>query len=226
MSAVEQAIHQAGSAGDVISENHVVGTSPEVMTKIFQQNINLAVFQRQLSAEVENYCEALIESGSSLNIRHAITPEMSIPSLQSALPDLIGRSAFVEDVALLVDMYSYLFELEEVGLRMEVLDRAMCPRFHVDKLGCRLVTTYRGVATQWLRNCDVDRAKLGLGNNGLSDDESGIMLSADCIQDVSQGDVVLLKGEGWFDNEGQGIVHRSPVVPAADKRIVVTMDFA
>jgi hypothetical protein len=151
---------------------------------------------------------------------------MIIPSLQSSLPDLTGRSAFAEDIALLVDMYSYLFELDEVGLRVQMLDKAMCPRFHIDKLGCRLVSTYRGAATQWLKNSDVDRTKLGRGNKGLSDEQSGIISDLECIQQVNQGDVILLKGEGWFGNEGLGAVHRSPAVPSGEKRIVVTMDFA
>ena len=226
MSAVEQDRYLTESDSGLQIENYLTGESPEVMTKIFQEHINVAVFERSLSPEIESYCQALIESGSQLNIRHAIVPEKCRDSLQSSLPDLTGKAAFVEDVALLVDMYSYLFELSEVGLRLQVLDRAMCPRFHIDKLGCRLVSTYLGKGTQWLSNRDVDRTKLGKGNKGLSDDESGIICGSKIIQEVDKGDVVLLKGEGWFGNEGLGAVHRSPAVPKGEKRLVVTMDFA
>ena len=57
-------------------------------------------------------------------------------------------------------MYCYLFELNEIGLSLRVLDKAMCPRFHVDHVPCRLITTYTGVTTQWLPHTSVDRSKL------------------------------------------------------------------
>jgi hypothetical protein len=109
---------------------------------------------------------------------------------------------------------------------MQILDRAMCPRFHTDNIGCRLITTYQGGGTEWLNNVDIDRSKLGAGNMGLPDTESGLFPNTDCIQQVNVGDVVLLKGDGWIGNEGLGAVHRSPAVPAGEKRVVVTMDFA
>jgi hypothetical protein len=102
----------------------------------------------------------------------------------------------------------------------------MCPRFHIDKLGCRLVSTYQGPGTEWLSNDDVDRSKLGAGNMGLSDDVSGLYSQAADIQQVNKGDIVLLKGEGWYGNEGLGAVHRSPAVAPGEKRVVLTLDFA
>lgn len=56
----------------------------------------------------------------------------------------------------MVDMFCCLFELKRAGLRLTVLDRAMCPRFHVDRVPCRLVTTYLGAATEWLPHTVAD----------------------------------------------------------------------
>ena len=70
-------------------------------------------------------------------------------------------SDLVDDISKLVDMFCYLFDINKTGLRLAVLDRAMCPRFHVDRVPCRLVSTYRGVATDWLSHADVDRTQLG-----------------------------------------------------------------
>ncbi len=97
---------------------------------------------------------------------------------------------------------------------------------YTDMLGCRLVSTYQGPGTEWLDNQPLDRTKLGAGNMGLSDDVSGLYLCDAYIQQVNEGDIVLLKGEGWIGNEGLGAVHRSPAVSQGGKRIVVTMDFA
>lgn len=207
-------------------DNHVTGDSPEVMTAIYEEQINLVILQRSLPGAVTNYCQKLVDHNPNFNLRLAINHKAASESLKSSLPDLAGQSAFIEDLALLLEMYRCLFDLDEAGLRLQVLDRAMCPRFHIDKLGCRLVSTYQGQGTEWLRNCDVDRSKLGAGNMGLSDDESGLYPDAASIQQVSNGDVVLLKGDGWYGNEGLGAVHRSPAVSLNEKRVVVTMDFA
>jgi len=36
------------------------------------------------------------------------------------------------------------------GTRITTLDRAMCPRFHVDRVPVRLIVTWGGPGTQWL----------------------------------------------------------------------------
>ncbi|MGY8871667.1 MAG: DUF1826 domain-containing protein [Pseudomonadales bacterium] len=219
-----------GSNVDVKSyqseDNHITGDYPEVMTAIYEEQINLVVLQRSLPDEVTNYCQKLLDNNPNFNLRSVLNHKTPTQSLASLLPDLAGKSAFIEDMTLLLDMYRCLFELDEVGLRLQVLDRAMCPRFHTDKLGCRLVSTYYGQGTEWIDNCGVDRSKLGAGNMGLSDEESGLYPHAASIQQASKGDVVLLKGDGWFGNDGFGAVHRSPAVTLGEKRVVVTMDFA
>lgn len=207
-------------------DNWAIDSTPQVLTKIFDPAINLAVLERTPAEKVVDYCQQLAIARPQLSIRRAISSKNITAQLTQLLPPLNHRDTFVEDLGWLVDMYAYLFDLEEVGLRLQVLDKAMCPRFHVDKLGCRLVTTYTGVATEWLADNCVDRSKLGRGSQGKSDACSGLIAKGSQIQQVTATDVVLLKGEGWFDNQGGGIVHRSPAVPAGETRLVATLDFA
>ncbi|WP_417227777.1 DUF1826 domain-containing protein [Amphritea sp.] len=225
MNVVEREENRAGCIG-LGEQSYASGLMPEVMAKIYQEQINLVVLERTLAKEVAGYCQMLVTSKPGFNLRSVINPEKAVSSLRSLLPDLESQSAFIDDLALLLDMYACLFELDEVGVRLQVLDRAMCPRFHTDKLGCRLVSTYQGQGTEWLHNSDVDRGKLGSGNMGLNDDESGLISRPACIQQVNSGDIVLLKGDGWYGNDGLGAVHRSPAVSGGEKRLVVTMDFA
>lgn len=203
-----------------------VGLTPNVMTKIYQEQVNVVVLERPLEKKVSEYSQGLIDNQPNFNLREVIKTESVGVSLKSSLPSLDNQSEFIDDLVLLIEMYACLFDLDEVGLRLQVLDRAMCPRFHTDKLGCRLVSTYVGKGTEWLQNIDVDRSKLGLGSMGMSDDISGLFSTPSCIQQVNEGDVVLLKGEGWYNNEGLGAVHRSPTLSNDEKRLVVTMDFA
>jgi hypothetical protein len=100
----------------------------------------------------------------------------------------------------------------------------MCPRFHVDRIPCRLVTTYQGPATQWLTNAVADRSVLGHANGGLPDHKSGLYSHGDNVQQIKAGDVSLLKGELWEGNEGAGLIHRSPSTDFP--RLLLTLDFS
>jgi hypothetical protein len=154
-----------------------------------------------------------------------LTPANAADVVHQALGGSELTSALSENIAELVDIFCCLFDLERVGLRLTALDKAMCPRFHVDRVPARLVTTYQGIATEWLSNGSVDRTKLGQGNNGKVDEESGIFQTDDDINQLTSGDVALLKGESWEGNEGGGLVHRSPSVEQGEKRLLLTLDF-
>ena len=110
-------------------------------------------------------------------------------------------------------------------LRLDGIDHPMCPRFHTDKLKCRLVTTYVGPATQWIPHQLVNRSKLGYGNEGKPDNESGLFNSENDIKQLDTGHVAFLKGESWKGNNGSGLVHRSPHEDKGYKRLYMTIDF-
>ena len=123
-------------------------------------------------------------------------------------------------------MFACLFDQDAIGLRLRVIDTPMCPRFHVDQVPCRLITTYAGPATEWVPNEFADRNKLGAGNNGLSDEASGLLMQPNPIKSLQTGDVALLKGGGWKGNEDKGLVHRSPNNSDGQKSLLLTLDFA
>jgi len=130
-----------------------------------------------------------------------------------------------EDIAELLDIFCRLFDLKQARLSLIILDRTMCPRFHVDTVPCRLITTYQGSATEWLPEYTINRTKLGTGNNGLPDEVSGIYQNVEDIQHLNNCDVALMKGKLWEGNENAGLVHRSPSIRVGEKRLLLTLDF-
>ncbi|MDY6888638.1 MAG: DUF1826 domain-containing protein [Pseudomonadota bacterium] len=200
-----------------------------VLPHIYDQNTNIVIWQRDLEQALTNAVNTLISTNAIKPLELAVSPDDAFDKLVTALkPDDNNRDetdALCKDIALLVEMFCCLFDLKRAGLRLKILDKPMCPRFHVDKIPCRLVTTYQGVATQWLNHSDVDRSKLGTGNLGKPDEESGLFKSLNNINQLNQGDVALLKGEYWDENEGAGLVHRSPPVAANEQRLLLTLDF-
>ena len=198
---------------------------PAVFTDLYQADTNLCVWQRHLPAQIEQYSELLLEQQPhSTEIRLSGDLKALEQELYKRLPGHVLRQAFIDDVIILADMVTCLLGAKAVGLRLCTASSATCPRFHVDRLGCRLITTYCGPATEWLDNSAIDRSKMGRGAAGRADKESGLYGDVSSIRKLSAGDVALLKGEDWPGNEGRGVVHRSPTLPAKQKRLFLTMD--
>ena len=206
-----------------------IDNDANVLPQIYNEDTNIVVWQRDLEQVLTNAVKALISTNAIKPLELAVSPDDAFYKLITALkPNDNNRDetdALCKDIALLVEMFCCLFDLKHAGLRLKILDKPMCPRFHVDKIPCRLVTTYQGVATQWLNHSDVERSKLGTGNLGKPDEESGLFKSLININQLQQGDVALLKGEYWDENEGAGLVHRSPPVAANEQRLLLTLDF-
>jgi hypothetical protein len=128
-----------------------------------------------------------------------------------------GRAGWVEDVRWLAELYRDLTEADELGLRLHASDRSMCPGFHVDRIGLRLVCTYAGPGTEWLQEPQVDRG--ALARRALAEVHRG-----GAVERMVVGAIGLLKGESWPGNEGRGAVHRSPALPPGQRRVLLTID--
>ena len=205
-------------------QSHTV-TEASLLSDIYREDINLCVWQRTLEKTIQATIDTLIVSKPHLQLSLRVQPHTVLELLHREIETTTNISPLLQDITMLVDMFCFLFDLEEAGLRLTVLQEAMCPRFHVDRVPCRLITTYRGIATQWLPQHRVDRSKLGAGNQGLPDTTSGIYQNPQHIESLNIGDVALLKGESWNENEGGGIVHRSPQPSNGEKRLLMTLDY-
>lgn len=198
---------------------------PEIFADIYQDDINISIWQRTLSPDLLQAAEHVLNSNHAFRFSTSLAPKETYDHLNDALGASAEAQLISSDVAEIVDMFCLLFDLDKVGLRLTALDRAMCPKFHVDRVPCRLVSTYYGIATEWLLHENVDRSKLGVGSQGKADYESGLYCKGSDINQLGCGDVALLKGEAWIGNEGGGLVHRSPNLDNQTKRLVLTLDF-
>ena len=199
----------------------VLGASPAVLAEVLRDDVNLSVWQRRLPAQLEDFCTLLLASGEALAesrvIDFSADWHSSLEDLARSFAGVEGHAAFVADVVWLVEAFSELLDAQRVGLRLRVLDKAMCPRFHVDHVPVRLVSTYAGVASHWLEEGAMDRRRLG--------DPAAEPGDSTRIHALQAGDVALLKGERWEGNEGAGLIHRSPQPPAGGRRLMLTLDW-
>lgn len=204
------------------SANASANASPAAvdLTRIFDPDIQLAQWQRPVDTFIAGWLDAHVDDLGS-GFRQALAPGQR-PDL-SRLPSGPGREALADDLTLLAEMLGELLDAATIGIRLEVIRQAMCPRLHVDRVGIRMLCTYRGPGTEWVDDAYVDRRFLGAAAGGQPDISSGLLLPGHHIESIPPFTVALLKGSLWQGNVGRGIVHRSPAVPQPP-RVLVAMD--
>ncbi|QND86150.1 Uncharacterized protein ChrSV_3924 [Chromobacterium vaccinii] len=185
------------------------------LAAIFDPNVELCLYRRPPIADIAGYlCRAGRDGLPGLGWRRVLTPGEAV---DAPLADLPGREALYADIAWLCDLYATLTGCDRVGARLEVLSGAMCPRFHVDRIGLRLLCCYQGPGTEWLPDAAADRARLGV------DTQSGLVRDAAAIGRALPFSVLLLKGAGWPGANG-GAIHRSPAPAPGEPRVLLALD--
>jgi hypothetical protein len=200
----------------------VQGVNPQVLAEVLAPEVNLAVYERKLSDEVKHFVSQLLARKQPLAESISIqwvedAPSNELLNLACGYQHVRGYAAFLADINWLLSAYACLLGAKRIGLRLRILEQAMCPRFHVDHLPLRLITSYAGVGSQWLREGVMARQHLG--------DAAAEPVDIGLIERCAAGHVLLAKGERWAGNEGRGLIHRSPPVPLGERRLLLTLDW-
>jgi hypothetical protein len=192
---------------DIGSEHPHTRVVPELadLVDVFAETTQVCLFERSPTPGIERYLNSLDERlwrGFRL-VTSAPTAEGAEPTwpLPQSEGDDDGRTALARDLAFLAELYADLLGCPSLGVRLERLDQAMCPRWHRDQTGLRLLCTYRGPGTEWLDDRGLDRLNLG-------EQATQSCLASGC---AGPFDIILLKGTAWPGNAARGAIHRSPV---------------
>ena len=196
------------------------GETPLALADILDNGVNLALWQRQLPLHIAEFGALLVSLNEPLAESLVVEldseeAEPNLLGLAAGCRDLEGYDGFIADVAWLVSAFACLLGAKRIGVRLRLLDKAMCPRFHVDHVPVRLITTYAGIGSQWLREGVMERRQLSQADAEPSER----------IEQIHCGEVALLKGEKWRGNEGYGLIHRSPALAANERRLILTLDW-
>lgn len=199
--------------------------TPELgeLIRIFHPFTQIVIWRRGVNDVIDSYVQQGLANNLFRNgFRTIIRSEGGLAP--DFLPELPGREAMVDDVRFITELYSELLGCDEIALRLEVVEGAMCPRFHVDRTGIRLICTYRGQGTEWINDEWADRDKLDLNSLGLVDKACGQFDERIKVEAAAPFDIILLKGSLWQGNAHRGAIHRSPGVAAGQSRILLVMD--
>ncbi|MEA3641393.1 MAG: DUF1826 domain-containing protein [Lamprobacter sp.] len=188
------------------------------LVDVFAEATQVCLLPRPPAPEIERYLASLDERAWRGFRLVTSAPSAQTPAPTWPLPNRPGfddgRTALADDLAFLAELYADLMGCPALGVRMERLEQAMCPRWHRDQTGIRLLCTYRGPGTQWL-------------------DDQGRLSRLDLREEAAQScaasgraqafDIVLLKGSAWPDNGERGAIHRSPA-PDNGARYLLAID--
>jgi hypothetical protein len=200
-----------------LNHYYLSGDDPSLLADIYQKQVQLINWQRVLTDSVSNDIKQLLADKHNFTYRIILAPYQVAQWLQEQW----GNTHYIHlarDIEMLAILYADLFETAQVGLRFELVDKTLCPLFHVDKVLCRLVTTYSGSTTEWLEDDNTNRQAL------VDRQHDKTVVDTGKINHVSVGDVLLFKGQSWSDQAGEGVVHRSPLASPEQRRLILTLD--
>ena len=203
---------------------HVASDETEVLADIYRDEINMVLWQRSHQPFLDTCAQDWVKYHPDHMVKLFLPIEEMEQQLEPALPSVNDIHSLKQDITLLIEMFSCLFDCQAVGLRLTPLQSTMCPRFHVDNIPCRLVMTYGGPGTEWLTENNVNRAALSK-KPSLKNAESEFYYDSKMIQRMESQQLALLKGSGWEGNETYGVVHRSPQLMSTENRLLLTLDF-
>ncbi len=189
------------------------------LAEIYAAHLNVAVFRRGADAAVQSLVrDHLLERDWEQTLRI----DTRGPETFAVAPWCAADTrALHSELVFLVEVYGDLFGANRIGLRLSCGIEPPCPRFHVDRVGVRMVCTYLGRGTEWLDQSSAKRRHLGHAAQGQSDELSGLIQGP--VRGAKAFDLVLLKGEAWPENEQRGAVHRSPP-STGQRRLFVTLE--
>ncbi len=198
----------------------VIGAGAEAFAAIASPDVNLAIWDRPVDAEVQAWLAEALPTFPSFEERLRLVD--GVPDagpMVAGLPQGPLRDRLAADLThlarLLVGALPPGPALTIVASFGPVRDD-LCRKFHVDWVALRLLTTWIGPGTEWLADADVDRSRLGPSAACPTEANRAVLRSPLAMRSARPGQVLLMKGEAWPGNAGRGLVHRSPPITPGD----------
>ncbi|HMQ13180.1 MAG TPA: DUF1826 domain-containing protein [Candidatus Competibacter phosphatis] len=188
--------------GDAQDAGVLFGYSPDLFQRIHDTDVELIIWERPLACELGRWLEALpvdqLPNRRVLVLRADLRPALTVIFDAAGTPGGAMRDALLDDLIRLATLFMDTLDSGRVDIRLETVQHDACWKFHRDNVAARLVTTYRGPGTQWVRPHDNAMAL------AVQKSYQGI------IQHFPKHAVGLFKGSRA--GPASGIVHRSPPI--------------
>lgn len=186
----------------------VSGDRPEILAAILRPGVAAAVWRREEAPGFRPWIAAL-PPGRLPSLRRTL-PAAEAGAAVAAACEAAGtpagpeRGRLVADAADLAGRFASIMGLRVVRLRLDVIADEACWRFHVDNVAARLLTTFRGLGTEY-------------GEVRPAGDPDPLLR-------LPPGAAAIFRGARWPGPELCAIVHRSPPVRPGETRLLLAVD--
>jgi hypothetical protein len=195
------------------------------LERIFDDGVSVCIWHRPVDIAIYTYLDKAMPTVAPERTARVSTADPRFDELLAGLHGAPDPSSFVFELCGLVDLFSSLTGADSIGVRLFCGNTRPCPRFHVDRLGLRMVCTWRGPGTEWIEHGAVNRQFFAGSANRPPDEHSGLLPPGAQVHQMRPFDIGVFKGELWPNNGNRGAVHRSPrLPPLASPRVMVTLD--
>ena len=193
---------RAPSLNSMNERKTVISGDPETLELISIKHVQLAIWERTLPICLTNWLSQLkTEQRPNFRILARLSRLNKILNAQlesCGTPENDMRRILVKDIEYLVSRFAIIARSDCVDIRLETITHDACWKFHQDHVDVRLLTTYFGPATQWV--------KPAYSEHSLRDQ----IQFAGPIENMGTSDVSIFKGN--CEENCDGIVHRSPPI--------------
>jgi hypothetical protein len=200
-----------------LSKNYAIGTSLTVLDSIHEVDTNIAIYKRNIVCLSDE-----IESLLSFDVDVKATGDLQ--AIEEVVSEALDASKFgkiIADVKGLLQVFSNVAGAESYRLFLGTVNTNMCRKFHTDINDLRMLCTYIGPGTLWLKEDNINRRALV---SSSSQDED-IVVNQNEIQQVEAGSALILKGAIYPKEGTRAIVHRSPTVEeSGERRLLLRID--
>ena len=199
-----------------VVKNWVIGSTPEVLENIHLNNVTITSYNRDiniLKKDIDDLTKQDIKFNSSGNIDRILNEFIKATELDN-------DSMILEDIKRLLHLFKKVTASKELRLLLTTIDNDMCRKFHVDNNDLRMLCTYKGPGTLWLKEDNINREALDLYEGNKS-----IVIDKNNIEQAKTGSVIILKGAKYSTQTTKGAVHRSPTIEeSGEKRLLLRID--
>jgi hypothetical protein len=189
------------------------------------RRVNLFVWRREPTPEYSAHMDALcLQQRFSLDFTfHTLRPDVQIQL--ETLPPGPAHDALAEDIAMLANYFAVACDRPLVRIRLQSMESAGDECFRISHPALRLFVTYSGFGSQWIANEDVTR-QIPRAQREEPGAVESLGLRAGCRVHVARPWwVLIMKGESYRGNAGNGIVYRaSPGGASRRPRMYLSID--
>ncbi|MBH89693.1 MAG: hypothetical protein CMF71_05655 [Magnetovibrio sp.] len=174
----------------------------EGLNSINRTEMELVIWRRTISTSIKDWINCM-DSKNLPNFRILVNLSDLTHALESKLKkfDLKVekmRGQLIDDIYNLASKFADINQCEDVDVRLQRISNDACWKFHRDVVKTRLLTTYCGPSTEWVKNKYSEKALLEQREyNGP-------------LEQLRKFDVAVFKGN--YAQPDKGIVHRSPSI--------------